>query len=52
MGLGAALYELAPLKLIELHPLPQTPWSGKDSGLASNKSGFAALRDFDRTKDR
>ena len=42
MGLGAARDELATLQLTEL----PKPWSGKDSGLASTKSGLAALRDF------
>jgi hypothetical protein len=51
MGLGAARDELATLQLTELHPLPK-PWSGKDSGLASPKSGLAALRDFDAAFDR
>jgi hypothetical protein len=45
MGIGAALDELAALQLTKLHPLPQT-MERQDSGLASTKSGFAALRDF------
>src|SRR6516225_963751 len=51
MGLGAALDELSALQLIELHRLPQTK-GGKDNGLASTKSGLAALRDFDAAFDR
>jgi hypothetical protein len=37
--------ELAALQLTELHPLPQTR-ERQDSGLASIKSGLAAVRDF------
>jgi hypothetical protein len=38
--------ELTALQSTELHPLPQT-MERQDSGLASTKSGLAALRDFD-----
>jgi hypothetical protein len=46
MGLGAARDELATLQLTGLHSLPPI-MSGKHIGLASIKSGLAALRDFD-----
>jgi hypothetical protein len=51
MGLGAARDELAPLQLTECIRCPK-PWSGKGNGLASTKSGLAALRDFDAAFDR
>ena len=51
MGLGAARDELATLQLTELHPLPQT-MERQGCGLASTKSGLAALRDFDAAFDR
>ena len=50
-GLGAAPDELATLQLTELHPLPQTI-ERQGRGLASIKSGLAALRDFDAAFDR
>jgi hypothetical protein len=45
MGIGAARDELATLWLTELHPLPQT-MERQGCGLASTKSGLAALREF------
>jgi hypothetical protein len=43
--------ELAPFQLTKLHPLPPTV-ERQNSGLASIKSGLAALRDFDAARDR
>jgi hypothetical protein len=43
--------ERAPFQLTKLHPLPLSQ-GGQHNGLASLKSGRAAVRDFGPAKDR